>query len=54
MSDRLSQVNVLFRTKIFCDGNTIEVFADLTVVDGGDVKQEDETHETKRARLTKL
>ena len=49
MSDRLSQVNVLFRTKIFCDGNTIEVLADLTVVDWCDVKEKDESDKDENA-----
>ncbi len=34
-----SEVNILICAKVFCDWNAVEVLADLTVMDGGDVKE---------------
>ena len=38
-SDSLSEIYILFRTKIFGDWNAIKIFADLTVVDWCDVEE---------------
>jgi len=34
----------LFRTEVLGDGNAVEVFADLAVVDGSDIEQKNETN----------
>ncbi len=40
-----SEVNILICAKVFCDWNAVEVLADLTVMDGGDVEEEKEADE---------
>ena len=40
-----SQVNVLIRTKVFGDRDAVEVLADLAVVDGSDVEEEQKSDE---------
>ena len=41
----LSEINVLFGAEVFGDGDAVEVLADLTVMDGGDVEEQDEADE---------
>ena len=43
-SNSFSQIYILFRTEVLGDGNAVEVFADLAVVDGSDIEQKNETN----------
>ena len=37
----------MISAKVFCDWNAVEVLADLTVMDGSDVEEEEEADEEK-------
>ena len=42
-SDSFPEVDILLGAEVLGDGDAVEVLADLAVVDGGDVEEEDET-----------
>jgi len=42
-SHRLPQIDILLGTEILGDGDAVKVFADLTVVDGSDIEEQDKS-----------